>query len=101
MRREGYEFCVSPPRVLTTEDEEGNKFEPIEEVGTKNYVLLLFSVLGTTATLCCLPLLVSAPEVVVVVVVVVVVFTLKSHPGFVSIQYLLLSLHQSLYSSCH
>ncbi|CAM9784053.1 unnamed protein product, partial [Ectocarpus sp. 4 AP-2014] len=32
MRREGYEFCVSPPRVLTTEDEEGNKLEPIEEV---------------------------------------------------------------------
>ena len=33
MRREGYEFCVSPPRVLTTDDEEGNKLEPIEEVG--------------------------------------------------------------------
>ncbi|CAM9836159.1 unnamed protein product [Pylaiella littoralis] len=32
MRREGYEFCVSPPRVLTTEDEEGNKLEPVEEV---------------------------------------------------------------------
>ncbi|CAM9779199.1 unnamed protein product [Ectocarpus sp. 6 AP-2014] len=32
MRREGYEFCVSPPRVLTTEDEEGNTLEPIEEV---------------------------------------------------------------------
>lgn len=23
---------MSPPRVLTTEDEEGNKLEPIEEV---------------------------------------------------------------------
>lgn len=32
MRREGYEFCVSPPRVLTTVDEEGNKLEPVEEV---------------------------------------------------------------------
>lgn len=32
MRREGYEFCVSPPRVLTTLDEEGNRLEPIEEV---------------------------------------------------------------------
>ena len=32
MRREGYEFCVSPPRVLTTEDDEGNKLEPVEEV---------------------------------------------------------------------
>lgn len=32
MRREGFEFCVSPPRVLTTEDEEGNKLEPVEEV---------------------------------------------------------------------
>lgn len=38
MRREGYEFCVSPPRVLTTEDEEGNKLEPIEEV-RKQFVL--------------------------------------------------------------
>ena len=34
-------------------------------------------------------------------VVVVVVFTLKNHPGLVSIQCLLLSQHQSLYSSCH
>lgn len=32
MRREGFEFCVSPPRVLTTEDEKGNKLEPVEEV---------------------------------------------------------------------
>ncbi|CAN0412151.1 unnamed protein product, partial [Discosporangium mesarthrocarpum] len=32
MRREGFEFCVSPPRVLTSEDEVGNKLEPIEEV---------------------------------------------------------------------
>ena len=38
--------------------------------------------------------------VVVVVVVVVDVFTLKNHPGFVSIQYLPLSQHQSLHSSC-
>ena len=40
------------------------------------------------------------PPVVIVVVVVVVVFTLKNLPGLVSIQYLLLSQHQSLYSSC-
>lgn len=35
MRREGFEFCVSPPRVLTTMDEDGNQMEPIEEVGWK------------------------------------------------------------------
>ena len=32
MRREGFEFTVSPPRVLTTEDEQGNILEPVEEV---------------------------------------------------------------------
>lgn len=32
MRREGYEFIVSPPRILTSTDENGNKMEPIEEV---------------------------------------------------------------------
>jgi len=33
MRREGYEFTVSPPRILTTTDKEtGAKLEPYEEV---------------------------------------------------------------------
>lgn len=32
MRREGIEFCVSPPRVLMKEDENGNLMEPVEEV---------------------------------------------------------------------
>lgn len=32
MRREGIEFCVSPPRVLMKEDEDGNLMEPVEEV---------------------------------------------------------------------
>ncbi len=32
MRREGYEFQVSPPRVLYLEDENGNRTEPIERL---------------------------------------------------------------------
>ena len=32
MRREGYEFQVSPPRVLMTRDEDGNLMEPMEEL---------------------------------------------------------------------
>ena len=32
MRREGYEFQVSPPRVLMTRDENGNLLEPMEEL---------------------------------------------------------------------
>ena len=32
MRREGYEFQVSPPRVLMTKDENGNLLEPMEEL---------------------------------------------------------------------
>ena len=32
MRREGYEFQVSQPKVIFTEDENGKKLEPIEEV---------------------------------------------------------------------
>ena len=34
MRREGYEFQVSPPRVLMTKDENGNVLEPMEELVT-------------------------------------------------------------------
>ena len=32
MRREGYEFQVSPPRVLMQRDEKGNLMEPMEEL---------------------------------------------------------------------
>jgi len=32
MRREGFEMAVSPPRVLTIEDENKNLLEPYEEV---------------------------------------------------------------------
>ena len=32
MRREGYEFQVSPPRVLMTTDEQGRTLEPMEEL---------------------------------------------------------------------
>lgn len=32
LRREGFEVCVSPPRVLTTVDENGKTVEPYEEV---------------------------------------------------------------------
>ncbi|MGH7678211.1 MAG: translational GTPase TypA, partial [Gemmatimonadaceae bacterium] len=32
MRREGYEFQVSRPRVITTEDENGERLEPYEEL---------------------------------------------------------------------
>jgi GTP-binding protein len=31
MRREGYEFAVGPPKVITKTDEEGHKLEPFEE----------------------------------------------------------------------
>lgn len=61
MRREGYEFCVSPPRVLTTEDEEGEKLEPIEEVGTRTLVPFCFLLLFL---LCLVSLLFPALEVV-------------------------------------
>jgi len=32
MRREGYELCVSQPRVIIKEDEQGNALEPYEDV---------------------------------------------------------------------
>ncbi len=32
MRREGLEFCVSPPEVITSRDKEGNLLEPIEQL---------------------------------------------------------------------
>ncbi|CAM9765763.1 unnamed protein product, partial [Chrysoparadoxa australica] len=32
MRREGFEFCVSPPRIVYQRDERGQKLEPVEEV---------------------------------------------------------------------
>jgi GTP-binding protein len=32
MRREGYEFVVSPPRILMSSGEKGVVMEPIEEV---------------------------------------------------------------------
>lgn len=33
MRREGYEICISPPRVVTRVDEAtGAKLEPFEDV---------------------------------------------------------------------
>ena len=32
MRREGYELTVSPPKIVFSEDEDGNKMEPFEEV---------------------------------------------------------------------
>ena len=31
MRREGYEFCVGPPKVITKQGEDGTKLEPFEE----------------------------------------------------------------------
>jgi GTP-binding protein len=31
MRREGYEFAVGPPRVITKKDADGKTLEPIEE----------------------------------------------------------------------
>lgn len=35
MRREGYEFCVSRPRVIFKRDEEGNQQEPYEDVSVE------------------------------------------------------------------
>jgi GTP-binding protein len=32
MRREGFEIVISPPRILTYQDEDGQLFEPFEEV---------------------------------------------------------------------
>ena len=32
MRREGYELCVSPPRIVTVKGDDGKDMEPIEEV---------------------------------------------------------------------
>lgn len=32
MRREGYELCISPPKVLYRIDENGQELEPVEEV---------------------------------------------------------------------
>lgn len=32
MRREGYELCISPPKVLYRTDEDGSELEPVEEV---------------------------------------------------------------------
>jgi GTP-binding protein len=32
MRREGLEFCISRPEVITREDESGNKLEPLEQL---------------------------------------------------------------------
>ena len=32
MRREGYEMTISPPKIVFSEDEQGNVMEPFEEV---------------------------------------------------------------------
>ena len=50
MRREGYEFQVSPPRVLMQRDERGNLMEPMEELVAdvpQEYVGSVIEKLGT------------------------------------------------------
>ena len=50
MRREGYEFQVSPPRVLMQRDEKGNLLEPMEELVAdvpQEYVGAVIEKLGT------------------------------------------------------
>ena len=50
MRREGYEFQVSPPRVLMQRDEKGNLMEPMEELvadAPQEYVGSVIEKLGT------------------------------------------------------
>ena len=50
MRREGYEFQVSPPRVLMQRDEKGNLLEPMEELVAdvpQEYVGSVIKKLGT------------------------------------------------------
>ena len=50
MRREGYEFQVSPPRVLMQRDETGNLMEPMEELVAdvpQEYVGSVIEKLGT------------------------------------------------------
>ena len=50
MRREGYEFQVSPPRVLMQRDEKGNLMEPMEELVAdvpQEYVGTVIEKLGT------------------------------------------------------
>ena len=50
MRREGYEFQVSPPRVLMQRDEKGNLLEPMEELVAdvpQEYVGSVIEKLGT------------------------------------------------------
>ena len=50
MRREGYEFQVSPPRVLRQRDEKGNLMEPMEELVAdvpQEYVGSVIEKLGT------------------------------------------------------
>ena len=50
MRREGYEFQVSPPRVLMQRDEKGNLMEPMEELVAdvpQEYVGSVIEKLGT------------------------------------------------------
>ena len=50
MRREGYEFQVSPPRVLMQRDEKGNLMEPMEELVAdvpQEYVGAVIEKLGT------------------------------------------------------
>ena len=50
MRREGYEFQVSPPRVLMQRDEKGNPMEPMEELVAdvpQEYVGSVIEKLGT------------------------------------------------------
>ena len=50
MRREGYEFQVSPPRVLMQRDEKGNIMEPMEELVAdvpQEYVGSVIEKLGT------------------------------------------------------
>ena len=50
MRREGYEFQVSPPRVLMQRDEKGNLMEPMEELVAdvpQEYVGSVIENLGT------------------------------------------------------
>jgi GTP-binding protein len=50
MRREGYEFAVSRPRIITRKDEEGQVLEPYEEVVIdvpENFVGVVIEKLGT------------------------------------------------------
>ena len=50
MRREGYEFAVGPPKVITKRDESGDKLEPFEEAVIEvpeEFVGAVTSLMGT------------------------------------------------------